>query len=112
MPKTFCVTHTRCDHYEILTPYLIIWLRMKLRVSASVLVLKTSTNSKSLNPEPLDYQMVDTTYFRIVKYPIKSHDKLVKKTDQSGVINPGLPELWRQIKTLRRNSYNIVSVQS
>ena len=50
--------------------------------------------------------------FRIVKYPIKPHAKLVLKSYQSGVINLVLPELWRQIKTLWRRWYNIVSVQS
>ena len=35
-----------------------------------------------------------------------------KKTDELGVIDLGLPEMWRQIKVLQRDGCYIASVQS
>ena len=51
-PHSVTHTHTRSGHV-IFIPFHVVWLRMKLRVSTSLMVLEPSTNSWLPNAELL-----------------------------------------------------------
>ena len=62
-------------------PYHTVWLRGKLRGSASLLVIELSANTWSSNAEPLAHKIVESpTFWELCKYVPKTMNHLANKS--------------------------------